>query len=175
MAAAQNGLNRGTQGFNQGVQNFNQGVQGFNQGVQGASQSVQGAGNALVANTQGLPVAYGGQGQSGGSMPLPAPSYSSINNNGLPAMPAGYNPNSFASQPAMPASSMPNALPTGFQPSMPAVASNQPPNGTGTYRPGSVGRSTGYDFSGQGTGASTMPPAFPQTANGNGFANPIQR
>jgi hypothetical protein len=72
--------------------------------------------------------------------------------------------------------SMPNALPSGSQPSsMPSMAT-QAYNGAAPYRPGSVARTTGYDFSNQGGGVAAtsnlptpavngLPPSVPATAN----------
>ena len=85
-------------------------------------------------------------------------------------MPVGLNAMAPGGLPA-PSSSMPNAVPAGFQQTMPSVANQLPTSG---YRPGSVGRSTAYDFSNPNAGAKVpaapnnagLPPAFPATANG---------
>lgn len=118
-----------------------------------------------------LPPAYGGQPLANSASSLPA-----MGNASLPAMPAGYNPgmNTMPNQNNMPPSSMPNAVPS-YQPTAPSVAT-QAYNGAAPYRPGSVGRSTGYDFSTQGPGAvantslppssgAGLPPSVPATAN----------
>jgi hypothetical protein len=139
---------------------FNQGVQSFNQGVQGAA-------NNFAASASNLPQAYGGPAPSTGSTPLPAPNYSNFAGGTIPAMPAGYNPSATQTPAGLPQSSMPNAIPQGYQPSMPSVVSAQQAGGGSNYRPGSVGRSTGYDFSGQGAGSSYPSTAIGQTGTFN--------
>ena len=102
-----------------------------------------------------------------------------MGNGGIPAMPAGYNPNSLNPMPAH--SSMPNAAPSGYQASgLPPIPTSGPGvaaqtySGAAPYRPGSVGRQTGYDFSNQAGGGAGLPPSgVPNTANGlpNGLPN----
>jgi hypothetical protein len=126
--------------------------------------------NALANNVPALPPAYGGPSVSSGINSAGTPAYTGIANNGVPAMPVGLNAMAPGGLPA-PSSSMPNAVPAGFQQTMPSVANQLPTSG---YRPGSVGRSTAYDFSNPNTGAKVpaapnnagLPPAFPATANG---------
>ncbi|MEQ1824778.1 MAG: hypothetical protein ABL921_02495 [Pirellula sp.] len=144
---------------------------------------------ALANNVPGLkppPTGYSGTNALAGTSTMPSmPSgYPQLpTNNSVPAIPAGYSGGPTMAQSLPPAqSSMPNAAPSGYQPTMPSVAT-QTYNGVTPYRPGSVGRTTGYDFSNQGagtmangtaptstsTGTSTgygLPPAVPNTANG---------
>lgn len=137
--------------------------------------------NALANNAPSLPPAYGGPSVSSGINSAGTPAYAGIANNGVPAMPVGYNAMAPGGLPA-PSSSMPNAVPAGFQQTMPAVANQMPTSG---YRPGSTGRSTAYDFSNPSSGARVpagsnnagLPPAFPATANGlpNGSPNNMNR
>jgi hypothetical protein len=128
------------------------------------------------AGAPGMPPAYGGAPAANGMPTMPA-AYPSMPGNTVPAIPAAYNSGQATAQSLPPIqSSMPNAVPGGYQPSMPAVAT-QPYNGSTPYRPGSVGRTTGYDFSSPNAGAVaggtaqapagySLPPAVPSTANG---------
>jgi hypothetical protein len=141
--------------------------------------------NAL-ASTPSLPPAYGGSPAPSGALPAMPSGYPSFPNNSVPAMPAAYNSGPTMAAQSLPPiqSSMPNAVPAGFQPTMPAVAT-QSYGGASTYRPGSVARTTGYDFSTQGPGAVAntnapaptslgLPPAVPSTANSMPNAMPNQ-
>lgn len=190
-AAAQNGYTNGQYGMVSanarpggampsypGSPNSGYGGAGYPQASSAVASSMPNAGakpgyppsNALAGATS-LPPAYGPQGTP--SMPTSMPqAYTSPNT--VSAMPAGYTAGPSMGQPMPPApSSMPNAVPGGYQPTMPSVAT-QPYNGTTPYKPGSVGRSTGYDFSAPGSGVNSgatqtgygLPPAVPATANG---------
>jgi hypothetical protein len=101
----------------------------------------------------------------------------SFANNSLQAMPATYNAGAVNQMPQpLPVPSQ-SSMPNAFQPSMPSVATQQY-NGAAPYRPGSVARTTGYDFSNQGPGGAVansiptmppgmgLPPAVSNTANG---------
>ena len=124
--------------------------------------------NNLAGMQTALPPAYGGA-PTGLPQSSNNSSYAPMGNGGISAMPAGYNAASSNTMSAQ--SSMPNALPGGYAPSGlppsptsgPSVAT-QTYSGPAPYRPGSVGRQTGYDFSAPGTG---LPPSsVPNTANG---------
>ena len=138
--------------------------------------------NVVAANPPSLPLAYGGGLPPGAGSPQAAMGAPNIAMNPLQAMPATYNTGAVNQMPQplpVPSqSSMPNALPNGFQPNMPSVATQQY-NGAVPYRPGSVARTTGYDFSNQGPGGAVassiptmspgmgLPPAIQNTANGS--------
>jgi len=137
--------------------------------------------NAYTANPSSLPPAYGGlpAGVGGSQAGMGASTYA---NNPLQA--AGYNSGAVNQMPQpLPSpnqSSMPNALPNAYPPSV----ATQQSNGAVPYRPGSVARPTGYDFSNQGTGGAVansvptmlpgmgLPPAVPNTANGTPYGMP---
>lgn len=137
--------------------------------------------NVVAANPPSLPLAYGGGLPPGAGSPQAGMGAPAFANNSLQAMPATYNAGAVNQMPQplpVPSqSSMPNALPNGFQPNMPSVATQQY-NGAVPYRPGSVARTTGYDFSNQGPGGAVassiptmspgmgLPPAIQNTANG---------
>jgi hypothetical protein len=145
------------------------------------SYSSPSAPSALAGMQSQLPPAYGGA-PFGFPQSSNNSAYAPTGGGGIPAMPAGYNSASTNAN-AMPAqSSMPNALPSSYAPSNlppsptsgPSVAT-QTYSGPAPYRPGSVGRQTGYDFSAPGSG---MPPSsVPNTANGlpNGSTNNMYR
>lgn len=146
-------------------------------------QSPNGYGTATNPNAvAGLPPAYGGMPAGLAQSSNNSATYAPMGNGGIPALPAAYNA---AAVNNMPQSSMPNALPSSFQPSsLPSNSANGPAvaaqtySGAAPYRPGSVGRQTGYDFSNQGAGVSGLPPAsVPNTANGlpNGIPNGMVR
>jgi hypothetical protein len=143
--------------------------------------------NAVASNPPSLPLAYGGglpPGAGSSQAGMSAPSFA---NNSLQAMPAAYNAGPVNQMPPpLPVpnqSSMPNALPNSFQPSTPSVATQQI-NSAAPYRPGSVARTTGYDFSNQGPGGAVassiptmppgmgLPPAISNTANGTPNGTP---
>jgi len=141
--------------------------------------------NAMAGMPSGMPPAYGGL---PAGMPTGMPQSPSIsayppmgNAAGVPAMPVGYNPG-FAN-PTQSQSSMPNAVPASYQPSSlpPSSGPAMPAQtyaGAAPYRPGSVGRQTGYDFSNPATGGAGLPPAgVPNTANGlpSGQPNTLYR
>ena len=125
--------------------------------------------SALAGTQSQLPPAYGGTPSS-----LPPTtnnsSYAPMGNGGIPTMPIGYNVG--ASTAMQGQSSMPNASPNAYSPSSlppspssgPAVAT-QTYSGAAPYRPGSVGRQTGYDFSTPGAGTGLPPSGVPNTAN----------
>jgi hypothetical protein len=125
--------------------------------------------NAMAGLPSSMPPAYGGMPTGG---PVQSPSISSYPamGGGVSAMPAGYNPGAMPNA-TQGASSMPNALPSSYQqsalppssPAAPAAAQNYA--GAAPYRPGSVGRQTGYDFSNQGVGGAVAPASYPNTAN----------
>ena len=151
-------------------------------------QSPNGYGTATNPNAvAGLPPAYGGMPTGLAQSSNNSATYAPMGNGGIPALPAAYNAAAVNSMPqsSMPQSSMPNALPGSFQPSSPPSNSANGPtvaaqtySGAAPYRPGSVGRQTGYDFSNQGAGVSGLPPAsVPNTANGlpNGMPNGMVR
>ena len=131
--------------------------------------------NAMAGLPSSMPPAYGGL-PTGIPPGMPqSPSISSYppmgNAGGVPAMPTGYSVGSV--NPMQAQSSMPNALPAPYQPSsLPpspgaGPATVQTYTGAAPYRPGSVGRQTGYDFSNPATGGAGLPPAnVPNTANG---------
>lgn len=144
--------------------------------------------NALANNAPVFPPAYGGPAlpsgfnAANGINSAGTPAYTGLANSTVPAMPVGFNASALGAFP--PAnSSMPNTVPANQQlQTMPAVANQLPTSG---YRPGSVGRSTAYDFSNPNSGARVpgapsnagLPPAFPATANGlpNGSPNTMFR
>ena len=146
-------------------------------------QSPNGYGAATNPNAvAGLPPAYGGMPAGLAQSSNNSATYAPMGNGGIPALPAAYNA---AAVNSMPQSSMPNALPSSFQSSsLPSNSANGPAvaaqtySGAAPYRPGSVGRQTGYDFSNQGAGVSGLPPAsVPNMANGlpNGSPNGMVR
>jgi hypothetical protein len=123
--------------------------------------------NAVAGLPTSLPPAYGGI-PSGG--PTQSPSISSYAPmGGTSAIPAGYNSSAMPNTAQTP-SSMPNALPSTYQPSaLPPstpIGSNGVQNyaGAAPYRPGSVGRQTGYDFSPPGASGGAAPASYPSTA-----------
>ena len=149
--------------------------------------------SSLASSPPSLPPAYGAPSAGMGQLPNSAPAYPSFANNTVPALPASFNPGatSQVATQSHPPTSMPNALPSSYQPSMPSIGTQpsvatQQYNGAAPYRPGSVGRPTGYDFSTQGQAgfasptppapaANGLPPAVPSTANGNGLPSPTYR
>ena len=133
--------------------------------------------NAVAANPPSLPLAYGGGLPPGAGSPQAGMGAPSFANNSLQAMPATYNAGAVNQMPQpLPVPSQ-SSMPNAFQPSMPSVATQQY-NGAAPYRPGSVARTTGYDFSNQGPGGAVansiptmppgmgLPPAVSNTANG---------
>ena len=115
-----------------------------------------------------MPPAYGGMPTGG---PIQSPSISSYPpmGGGVSAIPAGFSPgampNTSQAQSSMP-NALPSSLPNAFPPSPSSGASGgQSYGGAAPYRPGSVGRQTGYDFSNQGAGGSAGPASFPNPGN----------
>ena len=133
--------------------------------------------NAMAGLPSSMPPTYGGMPPGMPSSPSVS-SYPTMNNGML----AGYNANAVNAMPSP--SSMPNALPPAYQPSGLPPSPNAGPStaqiytGATPYRPGSVGRQTGYDFSNQTPAGAGLPPAnVPNTANGfpNGQPNSMYR
>jgi hypothetical protein len=117
--------------------------------------SIPPAGGGYVAQATVPPTSYG--------VPGYVPAGNSVN-----ATPAGYSSNVNLPPSMPPTSSMPIAY-GGTQPPNTAPAGSQQFAAPSSYRPGSINRSTSYDFSNQGPGASgpmsPMPPSIPRTAN----------
>ncbi len=137
---------------------------------------------ALAGMQNALPPAYGGGVPAGVPQSPNNISYAPMGNVGNPTIPAGYTAGSSNAMQAQ--SSMPNALPNSYPPSSlpPSYANGagvatQTYSGAAAYRPGSVGRQTGYDFSAPGAGAGLPPSSVPNTANGlpNGPSNSMYR
>lgn len=131
----------------------------------------------------GLPPAYGGAGTGVPQTPSLS-AYPTMASSNVPAMQAGFNPTMQAAATALPPpSNMPNAFPGAQQSNGHQAMSAQNYAGATPYRPGSVGRTTGYDFSAQGSGAvagmqglppiMSMPPnhSMPQMNTANGQPN----
>ena len=137
--------------------------------------------SALAGMQSQLPPAYGGT-PAGIPQSTNNSSYTPMGSGGIPAMPAGYGGGANIAMQGQ--SSMPNALPSSYSPSSlppgptsgPAVAT-QTYSGAAPYRPGSVGRQTGYDFSTPGAGSGLPPSGVPNTANSlpNGSPGSVYR
>ena len=177
VSAGANGYATGA--YNMAGANSNANRSGFtpSSGYSAPPQSPSGYSSAPPPNSlSGLPPAYGGM--PSGFPQAPSSTYPPVGNGGVQALPVGYNPGAVNAM--QPQSSMPNALPSSYQPTNPAngpSVATQAYSGASPYRPGSVGRQTGYDFSNQGAGGSGFPAGVPNTANGNGLppANSMYR
>jgi len=121
--------------------------------------------NAMAGLPSSMPPAYGGMPTGG---PTQSPSISSYPpmGGGVSAIPAGYSPGAMPNTLQAP-SSMPNAFQPSALPPSPSSGSTtaQSYGGAAPYRPGSVGRQTGYDFSNQGAGGASGQPSNPNTPN----------